>query len=230
MLTRRELVCLFVGAILATMYQAWSAPELTTEAGQCRFGAAPDSTFYNADLHTENYLHPGCWSAGVQDKWKNSKRFGWAARFSATGSVEVRDNLALPDETRHIRNGCNPPDETGCYARFNGKGNTYGLSVGLTAEQPIWSHLSVAGEVGVLFFQHHFKSEARLIDPQWGGGGRTISYNETSRFWDMPSPLVGVTLRWRDLYFAYRHYWPTGHRALTVVNFQRNDFMIGKVW
>lgn len=226
----RDLAFLALGVAIAVALPTEADTELFGEIGQCRFGTAPSPTFYNADLRTSNYMHPGCFAVGLQDKWNGSERFGWRAWFESTGSIQARDNMATNDErvADPNRPPCTPPNEDGCFARFNGSGQTQGLGLTLTAEQPLFEHLSVIGEAGILFFQHHFKAEGRFVG--WGNNpGRAISYNESSKLWDLPSPVAGVTLRYRDVYFAFRHYWPTGHRALTLTNNERNNFMLGWV-
>lgn len=223
---------ILLGAVIGFTAHGFAsrATEFFVEQGQCRFATGEEGAFYQGDLHTENYMRPACLTVGVADKWRGFDRLGWRVAFVGTGSIQARDNLALPDGVRHLRNGCTPPDEAGCYARFNGSGTTYGVSFGLTYEQPIVQHLSLIGEAGLYFFQHHFKAEARLIDPAWGvGGGRTISYNETSKLWDQPSPMAGITLRYRDIYIAARRYWPSEHRPLSLTNFSFTQYSVGAV-
>lgn len=200
--------------------------EVFSEYGQCRFGLAEDGTFYQSDRHTDNYMRPACAAVGVSDKWQGSERFGWRVSFLATGSINARGNMAVNDETRGVTTPCNlSVSEANCQIRFDGAGQTFGFAFAFTAEQPLAAHLSASAESGLFFFQHHFKSEARFEQCC----GRTISYNETSKLWDVPSPFVGLSLRYRDLYVAARRYWPSEHRALSLTNHAFWQFTAGVI-
>ena len=205
---------------------AWSA-EYQFETGQCRFGLERDGTFYQSDRHTDNFMHPGCMSLGVAGKWKDSERWGWRAAFLATGAIQARGNKAVNDEARGSTAPCDMTvSEANCPIIFDGSGNTQGITLGATYEQPLFAHTSVIAESGLFFFQHHFKAEATFESCC----GRNISYNETSKMWDMPSPFMGVTLKYRAVYAAVRHYWPSGHRALSLTNHEINQFVVGLVY
>lgn len=220
----RDIAFFILGGVLAIVAQGLST-ELQAEVGQCRFSTGLADTFYNSDLHTDSYLRPACASVGLAGKWRDSERFGWRVALLGTGSIQARDNVATNDERAHAHVACKPPSEDGCMVRFNGSGETFGVSLSITAEQPIARHLSAIGEFGLFFFQHHFKAEARFMDCH--SCGRQISYNETSRLWDEPSPMVGLTLRYRSVYIAARHYWPAEHRPLSLTNYAFNQFSIG---
>lgn len=229
----RDIGFLFLGAVLAIVAQGL-ATELQLEIGQSRFSPGLEDTFYQSDMHTDNYLRPVAVSIGLADKWKGSERFGWRIALIAMGNIKARDNNSVNDEWAHRHAGalCTHASEDGCTLRFNGEGSTFGILTSLTAEQPLTSGLSLIGEAGLFFFQHHFKAEARFIDCTCS---RQVSYNETSRLWDQPSPMVGVTLRYSNpfglhgiaAYVAARHYWPAEHRALSMTNFAHTDYMVG---
>lgn len=220
---------ILLGAVIGFTAHGFAsrATEFFVEQGQCRFGLERDGTFYQSDLYTRNHMNPGCASLGIQDKWKGFDKLGWAIRFTATGPIQARSNIAVNDETRGSLAPCNPSvtAEEGCMIEFSGEGRTQGISLGLTFEQPLASRLYVIGEAGYFFFQHHFKSEAQFI----ACCGRSISYNETSKFWDQPIPMAGVTLRYRDVYLAARHYWPGEHRPLTLTNNSFWQLILGAV-
>lgn len=223
----KSVAAFLAGFILAIGFSG-RATEFFAEYGQCRYGAVPEGTFYQSDMHTDSFLRPTCAAIGVADKWKGSERFGWRVALLGTGSIRARDNASVNDERAHRHDRtCTPPDEDGCTVAFNGSGQTLGISLGLTAEQPLAAHLSLIGEGGFFFFQHHFKTEARFVN--CASCTRQISYNETSRLWDMPSPYSGVTLRYRKVYVAARHYWPSGNRALSLTDFSMNQLVAGFV-
>ena len=221
----RNIAFFLLGAVLAIVAQGYAGPEASLEVGQCRFGLERDGTFYQSDRHTDNFMRPACWSIGLQDKWKDS-RFGWRVSFLSAGSIQARGNMAVNDETRGVTTPCDMTiSEANCPIRFDGSGNTLGFTLGATYEQPLFSRASLTAESGLFFFQHHFKSEARFE----ACCHREISYNETSKLWDQPSAFMGATLRYRDVYASFRHYWPTGHRALSLTNHEMNQFVVGIV-
>lgn len=204
----------FVAGFIVAIGFSGEAMDAFFEGGQCRFRTAEDGTFYQADRHTDNYMRPACFSFGVADKLKGN--FGYRLAFVGTGSIQARDNMAVNDETRyHYKGACAlPSSEAGCPVRFNGAGDTYGISASFTYEQPLYGRLSAIAEAGLFYFQHHFKSEAQFVPCC----NRQISYNETSNIWDQPSPLAGLTLKYRAVYLAARHYWPSDHRPLSLTN------------
>ena len=204
---------------------SWSA-EYLFEVGQCRFGLERDGTFYQSDRYTDNFMRPGCVSVGLQDKWQGYERLGWRVSFLGTGSIQARGNMAVNDETRGATAPCDMSvSEANCQIRFDGAGQTYGITLGANYEHPIFSRTTLAVESGLFFFQHHFKAEARFVDCCH----REISYNETSNLWDVPSPFLGLTLRYRDVYFAARHFWPSEHRALSLTNHSFNQLVAGVI-
>lgn len=222
-----RVINILVGAVIGFTAHglASRATDLFAETGQCRFGLERDGTFYQSDRHTDNFLHPGCISLGLQDKWKDS-RFGWRASFVATGTIQAKGNMAVNDETRGSTAPCDMMvSEANCPIRFDGAGQTYGITLGSTYEQPLFAHAALIAESGLFFFQHHFKAEARFVDCCH----RTISYNETSKLWDTPSPFLGLTMHYRYVYVAVRHFWPSGHRALSLTNHEMNQFVVGLV-
>lgn len=220
---------ILVGAVLgftAALGLSGRTAEVFSEVGQCRFALERDGTFYQSDRHTDNFMTPGCISLGLSGKWTDSEKWGWRTSFLSTGSIQARGNMAVNDELRGNTAPCDLSiNEANCPVRFNGSGQTYGFTFGATFEQPLGYHLSLIGESGLFFFQHHFKAEGKFVDCCT----RNISYNETSKLWDMPSPFLGMTLRYRDVYFAARHFWPSGHRALSLTNHEMNQFVVGVV-
>lgn len=221
----KTLIAFFAGFIVAIGFSG-RAVEMFSEAGQCRFGLERDGTFYQSDRHTDNFMRPGCASFGFQGKWKDSERWGWRVSLLGTNSIQARGNMAVNDETRGSTAPCDlSVSEANCAIRFDGSGKTQGFTLGTTYEQPLFSRTSLIAESGLFFFQHHFKAEARFVDCCT----RNISYNETSKLWDMPSAFLGVSLRYRDVYAGFRHYWPTGHRALSLTNHEMNQFVVGVV-
>lgn len=219
---------ILLGAVIGFTAHGFAsrATEFFVESGRCNLGLERDGTFWQADQTTNNYMRPGCTSLGLADKWKGSERLGWRVSLLATGPIQARDNVATNDENRHIKTPCDMTvSEANCPVVFNGEGRTYGITAGLTAEQPLAAHLSVIGEGGLFFFQHHYKAEARFVDCCH----RNISYNETSKLWDIPSPFIGVTLRYRAVYVAARHYWPSEHRALSQTNFGMKQLVLGVI-
>lgn len=224
----RDLAFLILGAALAIFAQGLAAPELFTEVSQWRFGPVRDDTFQQTDMHTDNYLHPVGAAIGVQDKLGRSEVFGYRVALQAAGAYKARDNASVDDGNAHNHSGvpCTPPSEEGCALRFNGEGRVHGVSLGLTAEQPLsFPRLSLIGEAGFFFYAQHFKAEARFVDCPICF--RSISYNESSRIWDAPSPFAGLTLRWRGFYVFARHFWPSGHRALAVTDGSMSMYGIG---
>lgn len=223
-----RVINILVGAVIGFTVHglASRATDLFVETGRCSFGLERDGTFWQADQYTNNYMHPGCASLGVADKWKGSDLLGWRVSFLATGPISARGNIATNDENRHYKGPCDlSTSEANCMVEFNGSGRTYGITVGFTAEQSIGSHLSVIGESGLFFFQHHYKAEARFVDCCT----RNISYNETSHIWDQPSPFLGFTLQYRSVYVAARHFWPSEHRALSQTNHAMNQIVLGLI-
>lgn len=224
MIRLRDLAFLVLGAAIAIFAQGLAAPELQAELGQCRYGVVPEGTFYQSDLHTDSYLRPACGGIALASKWNGSERFGWRVGALATGGISARDNVSTNDERAHAHIACVPPNPDGCMVRFNGEGRTFGFTLGLTAEQPLAAHLSAIAEGGFFFFQHHFKAEAH---PMGCGCTGQIAYNETSKLFDSPSPFAGITLRYRDFYVAARHFWPTGHRSLSLTDFSMTQYVVG---
>lgn len=225
----RDLAFLFLGGVLAVLAQGVAAPEVSLEMGQCRYGTVAEGTFYQSDLHTDNYMRPACGGVALSDKLTGSDRFGWRVGFIASGSINARDNQSTNDERAHAHVACNHMDGDGCMVRFNGEGKTFGFAFGLTADVPLTSNFILVGEGGLFFFQHHFKAQA--INQECRHCTRQIAFNETSKLWDMPSPYAGVTLRWRDFYVAARHYWPSGNRALSLWNAgEMNQIVAGVVF
>lgn len=214
---KRDIARILAGVLAVAAPLGAAAVEPFAEYGQCRFAGVGDGTFQQTDMHTDNFLHPQCGALGLQDRWAGYERLGWRVSLLGVGKIKARDNSAVNDEQAHHHTGaCSPPDERGCALRFNGEGSTWGITAGLTGEKPLSSRLSLVGESGLFFYQHHFKAEARFVDPGFNGGGRSISFNETSKLFDSPAPYMAATLRYRDVYLRAAHYWPAGHRALTL--------------
>jgi hypothetical protein len=226
MLTRREWVCLLLGAVFATAYQAWSSPEIQLELGQCRFGKAPDGTFYQSDYQTTNYLTPRCMSLGLADKFEKGGRIGWRVAYIVTGSIEARDNLFIRNDDGLRSIPCDPPNfVAGCHATMNGSGNMRGLSFSGTADLPL-GPVTVTGEMGLLFFKSQFKATALPVDYV----GQVMEVNEESKWWDTPTPMLGVSLRYGDVYIAARHYWPAEHRPLSLTDHSFTQLSVGLVF
>jgi hypothetical protein len=222
MLTRREWVCLLLGAVFATAYQAWSGPELQLELGQCRFGKAPDGTFYQSDYHTSNYLTPRCASFGLADKFERGGRLGWRVAYLVAGSIEARDNTFIRNDDGLRNIPCDPGvTVAGCHATMNGSGNMRGVSFSLTGDLKL-GPVTAIGEGGLLFFKSQFKATATPLYP-----APEMEVNEESTWWDMPAPLLGLTLRYGDVYVAARHYWPAGHRPLSLTDHSFTQLSVG---
>lgn len=221
---------LFVGLSFAIGW-TFAAPEFFIEGSQYRYGNVGDGTFQQTDLHTDNYLRPIGLAIGIADKWSGSDRLGWRIALRDSGKIRVRDNESVNDEQAHNHSAgpCTPPQEVGCTLRFNGEGRTFGASFGLTYEHRLpLPGASLTPEVGLFFFQHHFKAEGRFIDCP--NTCRLIAFNETSKLWDMPSPYLGAMLRWHSVYVAARHYWPSGHRPQSIWNVgEMNELVVGLV-
>ena len=206
--------------------------ELQAEYGQCRFGLERDGVFYQADRHTDNFLRPPCVTLGIADKWKGSERFGWRVAFVQTGSIQARDNIAtIHDDDAHTYGVCDPLTGDNCIASFNGSGRTYGISASLTAERRFGA-IKIIGETGLFFFHHSFRVRAKSIDCPVGVcyPTPTVEGDQSSNLWDMPNSLAGITLRYRDVYLALRHYWSGGHRALSLTDHSFTQLMTGIAW
>lgn len=214
------------GFIVAIGFSGYGT-ELFTEAGQCRFGLEKDGNFYQQQRHTDNYMTPRCLSLGVADKF-NDGPWGWRASVQVAGKIEARDNVAaIGIELVPPHFACDQATSFGCTSNFNGSGRTWGFTAGITNEQRL-GFIRVIGESGLFFFTHRFRARQTNIDyaPVGGANGE---YDETSKLWDMPSPFLGLTLRYGDVYLAARHYWPTGHRALSLTNHEMNQIVVGVV-
>jgi len=224
----KVLAFLAFAALAAIPVRSWGF-ELQLEGGQCRLRVVHSDTFQNTDMHTDNYMRPDCGTVALANLWPTSHHFGWRVGFKVIGEIQARDNEAVNDEQAHHHAGtCTPPRTFGCTIRFNGVGRTFGISTGLTGELPLTSRFKLVGEGGLFFFQHHFKADGTFPTCPNCEHNRRIAYNETSKISSEPSPYLGLSLRWRDLYFAARHYWPTGHRTLSLWETgQMNEFVIG---
>jgi hypothetical protein len=190
------------------------AAEAFAEAGQCRFGLAPDGTYYQSDRYTRNYMTPRCGVFGLADKFRGSA-FGWRVGFLWTGSIEARDNIATFFDADAFQPNLPPCDISfgpnrarGCIVTLNGHGETWGFTFSATYEQRLrW--LTVTPEAGLFFFHHVFYVQPTHIDctncrPIQG------SKEADGPFTD-PSPLLGLTFKVGAVYFAVRRYWAPKH-------------------
>ncbi len=222
-MTRRDWTCLLLGAVFATAWQAWSGPEIQIELGQCRFGLANSGTFYEEEggYDHQNYMTPRCGGIGLADKFKDSS-FGWRIAAVRTGNIQARSNVARYGDDQN-RQPCDPATTIGCKASFTGAGYTYGVSFGLTDEHRV-GDLRVIGEVGLFFFRHAFQATAVAID---SGAGGEQHYAATSSWTAPPAPLLGLTVRYGNLYMAMRHYFAAGHRELSLTDHSMTQYIIG---
>lgn len=211
--------------LLAAAALNGDAAEVAVEAGQVRFGVERDGVFWQADQHTDNYLRPAALSLSVTDRWKNSENFGWRVSFLKTGNFAARGNVATPDDDAHNPGTCDPNTGAHCHSSFDATGGIKAVSAGLTGEVPIYGHWSAILEGGLVFFK---SSIAVTVTP--------LDYNaavrrgeEHTRWTDTPSPLVGLTVRYRSVYFAVRKVWPAEHHALSLTDYSQTQVMLGLV-
>jgi hypothetical protein len=96
-----------------------------------------------------------------------------------------------------------------------------GVSFSLTGDLKL-GPVTAIGEGGLLFFKSQFKATATPLYP-----APEMEVNEESTWWDMPAPLLGLTLRYGDVYVAARHYWPAGHRPLSLTDHSFTQLSVG---
>lgn len=204
--------------------------ELQLEYGQCRFGQATDGTYYDSRLDHTNYLTPRCAAIAYAAKFKPTTTWGYRVAFLQSGSVEGRDNRAQMNDGYYDPNPCSTQHWANCHSLFGGSGRMRGISVSLTKDQRIGRHLWARGEVGAMFFEHFFNGYAKPADfdgssivsagaiagtaLKWEGGG----LEQKSSMWNLPLPLVGMTVGYKGLYFAARHHFPVGREGLSITD------------
>lgn len=201
------------------------AGELALELGQCRFGQERNGTFYESDpgMDYSNYMTPRCGGISWSDKF-GSSRWGYRIAYLDSGSIQARSNVARYGDDLN-RQPCDPKTTIGCRAHFDGSGYTYGVSLGLTAEARM-GEIRAAGEAGLFFFRHRFHASAMPLEQ---GAGDEQNYDATSSWRSPHSLLLGITLRYRDggPYVYARHYFPSGHRELSLTNHSMTQFGVG---
>lgn len=219
----KAVIGFFFGFIVAIGFSG-RAVDLSLEHGQCRFGAERDGTFWQSDYGRSNYMTPRCTSIALADKWEKGGRMGWRVAYLTTGDIEARDNAAVLNDLG-IRNApCSPSTGAwdGCVANFNGSGHMRGVSFSGTGDLKL-GPITAIGEFGLLFFKSQFKATATPINYV----GRVEEVNEESHWYDMPIPMMGLTLRYKNVFISARHYWPAEHRAISLTNHAFTQLSLG---
>lgn len=220
---KRTLLSLALAAPVAA-----HAVDLYAELGQCRYGLAANGTFYESDpgLDYRNYMTPRCGAVGLAGAFGASS-FGWRVGYLRTGTIQARDNVARFGDDAN-RQACDPVTTVGCRASFNGSGYSEGVTLSLTDTHKWSQRVSTTNEAGVFFFRHRFHATAtgQEIPGVWHA-------DEQSRITDAPSPYLGLIVRYGPVYYSIRHYFPMGHRALSLTDFSMTSHSIGvevKAW
>lgn len=221
MIPVKAIVGFVAGFILAIGFPG-KAVDLFGELGQCRFGLAPNGTFYESDpgMDYKLYMTPRCGSVGIADKFGEST-FGWRLGYMRTGTIQARGNIARFGDDQN-RQPCDPKTTIGCKAIFNGSGFTEGVTASLTDEHKWGLGFSTVGEAGLFFFRHRFHATATGTDVEgvWHA-------DEKSSMKDAPSPFLGLMLKQGPIYFGMRHFFPMGHRSLSLTDHSITQYVLG---
>lgn len=209
-------------AFISLALLGWQAQagEVGVALGQCKFGLAPDGTFYQSDRPTSNYMSPWCASLSWADRFGGGP-FGWRVGFLWSDQIQARDNITTffdDDAFKHnltCNNAPGPNQGRGCIVRIRGEGHTRGLSLSGTYEYRIrWARL--IGDAGVFFFRHYWRYGVQHIDCTTCPVP-TETYSSSGPFAE-PTPLIGLTLRAGPAYLSARKYWPAQHRPLSLTD------------
>jgi hypothetical protein len=205
--------------------------ELSAEMGRCKFGLAPDGTFYQSDKRTNNYMTPRCVGLYLSDKF-GSSNLGWRVGVLSAGAIQARENIATLYDEDAFQPGlvCNDPggleQGRGCNGVINGSGRTWGIPVSLTYDIPI-GRFTVTPELGLFFFRHRFYNDPEHSEcTKCGAHG---NYEETSPLTATPSKFAGLMLRYRSVYLSVRQYSKAEHRALSLTDHSFRQVTLGIV-
>lgn len=221
-----RLAYFIAGFILAIGFSG-RAVEYFFEGGQCRF-SDDRGAFYHADLPHQNYMTPRCGSFGVQDKFSDGN-WGWRLGYLESGAIHARDNYTRMLDGEYETNlPCNwPAGYFGCHAVINGSGYMYGFTAAITRDFHVYDQWKVIPEGGLFFYRSVFRATIRAADFEFS---KEWYVAEDSGWKAWPSPFIGLTIRYGPVYAAVRHYWPSGHRALSLTDHSFTQIMTGVVF
>jgi hypothetical protein len=217
------------------------AAEGFIEAGLCDFGQERNGVFWQEGRYMKNKLTTQCLALGFSGKVK--KAWGWRAGLMMTSSWQHRSNVATYyDDEIGIEPGSKACDTVsvpgpgveqgrGCYTIHSGSGNLRGFFSSITYEINLGSGFKLIPEMGLLFYRMKQDNSVTWLDPNAKPSYAPGNYNagENRDLLKVPSPFIGVTLRYRDAYAYARHYESQGHHPLALTDGMFRQYGVGIV-
>lgn len=150
-MTRRDLICMFLGAVFAVASNSRGELRFEGAVGQCKYRLAEDTSWHYGvgPYFTNMELTPHCGQLGVL--WKPNDTFGLRFAYVDLGTVTAENSYPV-DEPAYMRAKATSTGIVSETAIFQGQQQARGLSVGPVIEKKAagltWS---VEGGVSALY-------------------------------------------------------------------------------